>query len=96
MNGYEVKARRHAREIVQEMRWHGMTVPPLYAQMASEFQEMVRSGEYAGWVARPRPSRSRALRVTGGPQPMWRTSLASRAVRPLTAGLIRERVGSEG
>ena len=51
MNGYEVKARRRAREIVQEMRWHGMTVPPLYAHMACEFQELVRSGEYAGWVA---------------------------------------------
>ena len=96
MNGYEVKARRHARQIVQEMRWHGMTVPPLYAHMACEFQETVRSGEYAGWVARPQPSRSRALQVTGGPQPVWRMSLASRAVRPLTDSLIRERVGSEG
>ena len=97
MNGYEVKARRHARQIVQDMRWHDMTVPPLYGHMAREFQELVRSGEYAGWVAgnqpttpvagtlrrgriarRPQPSRSRAPRMTGGPQPVWRGSLASR------------------
>ena len=97
MNGDEVKARRHARQIVQEMRWHDMTVPPLYGHMAREFQELVRSGEYAGWVAgnqrttpvaarlrsggiagRPQPSRSRAPRLTGDPQPVWRTSMASR------------------
>jgi hypothetical protein len=54
VNGYEVKARRQARQIVQDMRWRGVTVPPLYAHMADEFQELVRSGEYAGWVARPR------------------------------------------
>ena len=109
MNGDEVKARRHAREIVQDLRWHGMTVPPLYGHMAWEFQELVRSGEYAAWVAanqrttpfagrlrmggiagRPQPSRSRASR------PVWHPSLASRAVRPLTDGLIRERVRSEG
>ena len=91
MNGYEVKARRHARQIVQDMRWHDMTVPPLYGHMAWEFQELVRSGENAGWVAasqpttpvaarlrtgaiarRPQPSRSRAPRMTGGPQPVWR------------------------
>ena len=59
MNGYEVKARRRAREIVQDMRWHDMTVPPLYGHMACEFQEMVRSGEYAAWVAaNQRPHRS--------------------------------------
>ena len=96
MNGYEVKARRRARRIVQDMRWHGMTVPSVYADMAGEFQELVRRGEYADWVARPRPSRSRTPRVTGAPRPVWRMSLAGRAVRPLTAGLIRERVGSEG
>ena len=109
MNGDEVKARRHAREIVQDLRWHGMTVPPLYGHMAWEFQELMRSGEYAAWVAanqrttpfagrlrmggiagRPQPSRSRASR------PVWHPSLASRAVRPLTDGLIRERVRSEG
>ena len=65
--------------------------------MAEEFQEMVRSGEYAGWVRRDHGRADPGTpRVTGGPQPVWRMSLASRAVRPLTAGLIRERVGSEG
>jgi hypothetical protein len=109
VNGYEVKARRHARQIVQDLRWHGMTVPSVYADMAGEFQELVRSGEYAAWVAanqrttsfagrlpmrgiagRPQPSRSRASRS------VWHPSLATRAVRPLTDGLIRERVRSEG
>jgi hypothetical protein len=109
VNGDEVKALRHAREIVQELRWHGITAPPLYGHMAWEFQELVRSGDYAAWVAanqqttpfaerrrmgaiagRPQPSRSRASR------PVWHPSLASRAVRPLTDGLLRERVRSKG
>jgi hypothetical protein len=51
VTGDGLKARRHAREIVTDMRWRGMTVPPLYARMASEFQDLVRSGEYAAWVA---------------------------------------------
>ena len=101
MNGDEVKARRHAREIVQDLRWHGMTVPPLYGHMAWEFQELMRSGEYAAWVAanqqttpvaervhmggiagRPQPSLSKPARVTPGPQPVWRMSVASRAYGP--------------
>jgi hypothetical protein len=109
VNGDEVEARRHAREIVQDLRWHGMTVPPLYGHMAHEFQELVRSGEYAGWVAAnqrttPFAGRLRIGGIAGGPQPgrsrasrpVWHPSLASRAVRPLTDGLIRERVRSEG
>jgi hypothetical protein len=28
-----------------------MTVPPLYGHMAWEFQELMRGGEYAAWVA---------------------------------------------
>jgi hypothetical protein len=51
VSGDALKARRHAREIVAEMRWHGMAVPPLYARMAVEFQGLVRSGDYAAWVA---------------------------------------------
>jgi hypothetical protein len=51
VSGDALKARRDAREIVAEMRWRGMTVPPLYAHMAVEFQGLVRSGEYAAWVA---------------------------------------------
>ena len=46
----ELKARRHAREIVGEMRWRGMSVPALYVGMADEFQDLVRSGDYAAWV----------------------------------------------
>ena len=51
VTGDKVKARRHARGIVAEMRWRGMIVPGLYARMADQFEDMVRSGEYAAWVA---------------------------------------------
>lgn len=51
MTGDKLKARRYAREIVADMHWRGMTVPPLYARMASEFHDMTSSGEYAAWVA---------------------------------------------
>jgi hypothetical protein len=51
VNGYEIKARRHARELVDDLRWQGITVPPLYAHMAEEFQDLVRSDDYAAWVA---------------------------------------------
>ena len=49
VTGDGLKARRHARETVAEMRWRGMIVPSLYARMADEFQDLVRSG-YAAWV----------------------------------------------
>ena len=48
-----IRARRHARELVADMHWRGITVPPLYARMAAEFQDLVRDGEYADWVAHP-------------------------------------------
>ena len=51
MNGDGIKARRHAREIVYDLHWRGITVPPLYARMDGEFQDLVRSGDYAAWVA---------------------------------------------
>ena len=51
MNGYEIKARRHARELVDDLRWQGISVPPVYAHMADEFQDLVRNGDYAAWVA---------------------------------------------
>jgi hypothetical protein len=58
-----IRARRHARELVADMHWRGITVPPLYARMAVEFQDLVRDGEYAAWVAHPDgnagPSRQR-------------------------------------
>jgi hypothetical protein len=83
VNGGEVEARRHAREIIQDMRWHGMTVPPLYGHMAWEFQELVHSGEYAAWVAAnqqttPFAGRLRMGGIAGRPQ-----SSRSRASRPV-------------
>jgi hypothetical protein len=51
VSGTALTARRHAREIVGDMRWRGMPVPPLYARMAREFEDLVRSGDYAAWVA---------------------------------------------
>lgn len=53
MNGYEIKARRHARELVDDLRWQGISVPPIYAHMADEFQDLVRSGNYAAWWRQP-------------------------------------------
>lgn len=51
MNGDTVRALRHAREIVDDLRWLGMAVPAVYARMTEEFQTLVRSGAYADWVA---------------------------------------------
>jgi hypothetical protein len=51
MNDDTIRALRHAREVVSDMRWLGMTVPLLYTSMAEEFQALVRSGAYAAWVA---------------------------------------------
>jgi hypothetical protein len=51
VNGHRIRALRHAREIVTDMRWLGMTVPSVYTSMAEEFQALVRSGAYAAWVA---------------------------------------------
>ena len=50
MNGARIRALRYAREVVDDLRWRGMTVPPLYATMAEEFHALVRSGAYAAWV----------------------------------------------
>jgi hypothetical protein len=51
LNGDTIRALRHAREIVDDMRWRGMTLPPVYISMADEFWALVRSGAYAAWVA---------------------------------------------
>ena len=51
MNGDHIRARRHARELVADMHWRGLPVPPLYVRMAAEFQDVVATGEYAAWVA---------------------------------------------
>jgi hypothetical protein len=53
MTGDKIRALRQAREIVEDMHWRGMHVPPLYQCMAEEFRDLVRSGAYAEWVASP-------------------------------------------
>ena len=50
VNADRIRALRHAREVVADLRWRGMAVPPVYASMAEEFQALVRSGAYAAWV----------------------------------------------
>jgi NAD(P)-dependent dehydrogenase (short-subunit alcohol dehydrogenase family) len=47
VNGARIRALRHAREIVDDMRWRGMTVPAVYTSMTEEFQALVRSGARA-------------------------------------------------
>jgi hypothetical protein len=51
LTGDHIRARRQARRLVADMHWRGMPVPPLYARMAGEFQELVASGDYATWLA---------------------------------------------
>ena len=72
MTGDHIRACRHARELVADMHWRGLPVPPLYAHMAAEFQQLVASGEYAAWVA--------SGDGAGG------SSRRSRAVRPMVPG----------
>jgi hypothetical protein len=98
VNGYQIEALRHAREVAGEMRWQGMTVPPLYARMADEFQDLVRSGGYAGWVAaaqKPaltgRPSWVGGVVVRSQPSRSGRSRLAGH-VRPAPAGRVARRV----
>jgi hypothetical protein len=64
VNGYEIKARRHARELVDDLRWQGIAVPPLYAHMADEFQDLVPRGDYAAWVA----AKQTTARTSGWPR----------------------------
>ena len=66
MTGYHIRACRHARELVADMHWRGLPVPPLYARMAAEFQDLVVTGAYAAWLASgdgtgPRPPRTSAV-----------------------------------
>jgi hypothetical protein len=72
LNGDHIRARRHARELVADMHWRGLPVPPLYARMAAEFQDLVATGDYATWVASDDGA--------GG------SSRRTRAVRHLTPG----------
>ena len=83
MNRYQIEARRHAREVAGEMRWQGMTVPPLYARMAGELEDLVRSGGYAAWVAaNPNPA------LTGRPSGVGGMT---RHARPAPAGRVARR-----
>jgi hypothetical protein len=59
VDDHRIRALRYAREVASDMRWRGMTVPPVYTSMAEEFQALVRSGAYAAWVA----SSTRQLRA---------------------------------
>ncbi|HEY2959459.1 MAG TPA: hypothetical protein VGM21_14835 [Actinomycetota bacterium] len=68
MNGDQVRALRYAREVVDDLHWHRMAVPSVYARMAEEFQALVRSGGYAAWVAGrdrapDKPAKDRAASV---------------------------------
>jgi hypothetical protein len=47
VNGARIRPLRHAREIVYDMRWRGMTVPAVHSSIAEEFQALVRSGARA-------------------------------------------------
>ena len=49
-----------------------MTVPPLYARKADEFQDLVRSGDYAAWVT-----------ASQKPTVMDRRSLVASALSPV-------------
>jgi hypothetical protein len=80
VNGDRIRALRHAREIVSDMRWRGMSAPPLYISMAEEFQRLVRSGAYAAWVAsqsssRPRMRSGRLWSRAGSQQSMLTTPI---------------------
>jgi hypothetical protein len=67
VNGDRIRAERQARELVDEMHWRGMVVPSLYTHMATEFRDLVASGDYAAWVAAGGSPRSRSDR-TGRPR----------------------------
>jgi hypothetical protein len=69
VNGDRIRAERHAREVVADMHWRGMVVPPLYTRMAAEFQDLIASGDYAAWVATG-PSTGRTPRPTSRLRPM--------------------------
>jgi hypothetical protein len=51
VSGERVRALRYARETVNDLRWRRIAVPPVYLGMADEFQALVRSGDYAAWLA---------------------------------------------
>jgi hypothetical protein len=62
VSGERIRALRHAREVVDDLHWRGMAVPVLYANMADEFQAVVRNGAYAVWLAGSETPRHQAVR----------------------------------
>jgi hypothetical protein len=86
----QLKARRHAREIVGELRWRGMTVPPLYACMADEFEDLVRSGDYASWVT----DTDREFLSHPGTEPSSHEAVGRSRLGPFGPGRSRARSGS--
>jgi hypothetical protein len=68
-DGDRIRAERRAREVVADMHWRGMIVPPLYTRMAAEFQDLIASGDYAAWVASG-PSARHTSRPTRRVRPM--------------------------
>ena len=68
-DGDRIRAERHAREVVADMHWRGMVVPPLYTRMAAEFQDLIASGDYAAWVASG-PGTGHTSRPTSRVRPM--------------------------
>jgi hypothetical protein len=51
------------------MHWRGLPVPPLYARMAAEFQDLVANGDYAAWVANGDGDGAQGAMVPGRPGP---------------------------
>jgi hypothetical protein len=82
LTGDHIRACRHARELVADMHWRGLSVPPLYARMAAEFQDLVASGAYAAWVANG--GAAQGAMVPGRPGP---SALQGRGRRGETEGV---------
>ena len=56
VTGDQIMARRQARDLVDDLRWLGVAVPPIYTRMAREFLLLVQSGEYEEWIRRGGPA----------------------------------------
>jgi hypothetical protein len=71
VNGARIRALRYAREVVDDLRWRGMTVPPLYTSMAEEFHALVRSGAYTAWVTAAQKARASGTSSTSSSTGSW-------------------------
>jgi hypothetical protein len=98
VTGDQLKARRHAREVVAEMRWRGMTVPVVYARMADEFEDLVRSGEYTDWVAANQKLAllGRKAHVAGPPRPLQLDRSGAAHAAPRTRRMSNVRAPRRG